>query len=142
MFDNARTVLTQLAEEVNTLEADRSSSNRGKMVEMGHKLIAIRAVLREQNGEILGGFAAADGRTPIGWVQWVGENLTITPNSAARCLRLALDPMAIEKKRVKGTEGNYTPAGAAQRARKAWPTWTQEQREQFSALVLKILDTP
>jgi hypothetical protein len=92
-MSNLDAALSSLATEVNELEADRKSGNNSKQVAMGHKLIAIRELLREKNGEnIRGGLDATGRHAPTGWEQWVRENLTISSAHASKCVKHAVDP--------------------------------------------------
>lgn len=142
MSDNLNATLAGLAAEVNALEADRVAGNQGKMAEMGHKLIAIRQILREINGVHTKSQKALDGWPPKGWGTWCKENLRITYATATGYVRFVLHPDGPEKR--KKSHGNYfkTPKGGLYHARKAWPTWAPEQRDEFSAGVLQLLKTP
>lgn len=138
MSNNTDTVLTQLAQEVNELEAQRTGGNQRKTIEMGHKLIAIRQILREVNGES-NYQKALDGRPPVGWGVWAKHNLSISVSHAAVCIQYVLDPDARARKTAQVIGHQYTPRGALERAKRAWPNWTHEQREQFSTGVLQLL---
>lgn len=136
MSNNLDTVLSDLAREVNELEVQRTAGNQGKQIEMGHKLIAIRQILREVNGERSMGTSASDGHSPNGWGLWVKENLSISHAHVKLCIQSALN---IEHVRAKIGRNKQSPAAALRAASRGWPTWTREQREQFSAGVLQLL---
>lgn len=136
---NLDTTLAGLAAEVNALEADRVAGNQGKMVEIGHKIIAIRQILRETNGETMTGGIAPDGRAPVGWTKWVKENLSISRSYAQDCVQHVFNPEVKKRRAETNRRSALSPTGALQRAKRAWPNWTQEQRNEFSAGVLALL---
>jgi hypothetical protein len=135
MMSNLDTALSSLAAEVNEFEADRKTGNNSKQVAMGHKLIAIRELLRERNGERTCGILDATGHhPPNGWEQWVKDNLTICVSQARFCIWHALDPEGMAAKERAG--------GKKRRANKPFekilaylrprlPHCTQEEKERI-----------
>lgn len=141
MSNNHDVVLSQLASEINNLDAKRKSGNTSKIIEMGHKLIAVRVILRELYGGARGSLDATGNPAPNGWVRWVEDNLTIGRRHAASCIKMAVDPEAEQiRRRAIASRASYTPTGAIQRARKAWPNWSQADRDKFCQGVLTLMD--
>lgn len=80
--------LASLAVEINALHA----SAKGTQVAMGLKLIEVRKLLAMRNGERACGKCGADGLRPIGWGEWVRENLTCSDKHAYSLVNIALNP--------------------------------------------------
>lgn len=141
-MSNMDIALTTLASEINALETARASDNKSKQVAMGHKLIVIRELLRQKNGaHISGHYDCTGNRAPIGWGQWVTDNLTITLDHAATCIKIAADPDGLAKKAAKQTRYGYRAVTILRGINRGWPTWTKEQRDEFCAGVLKLMET-
>jgi hypothetical protein len=135
MESNLDTALTTLATEVNELEADRKTGNNSKQVAMGHKLIAIRELLRERNGERTFGILDATGHyPPNGWEQWVKDNLTICLSHTRYCIWHALDPegmAAKERADSKKRRANKPFEKILVYLRSRLPHCTQEEKERI-----------
>jgi hypothetical protein len=134
-MSNLDAALSSLATEVNELEADRKTDNNSKQGAMGHKLIAIRELLRERNGVVLYSRPDATGcRAPKYWYQWVKDNLTISPQHASTCIRYAIAP---EEMRAQKAEKNKrlhqkNPIGKIQNyLRTHLPYCTQDEKERI-----------
>lgn len=142
-MNNLDTALSTLAGEINALEINRAGENKGKQIDMGHKLIAVRELLRQKNGICSGGRPDVTGNlAPKGWFQWVKDNLTLSLRQATYCVQYAGDPEGTSKRssaRSRKTRGS--PTGALMYAKRAWPIWTKEQRDEFCAGVLNLMET-
>jgi len=131
--------LTELAAEINALEADRKTGNRVKTIAMGHKLIAVREILREQNGEGQGCLDVTGHRAPKGWTQWVKENLTIGPSYGSHCIQEAVNPgIMTERSRTSEKRHGRSVGNILGMVKKAWPLWTEEKKQQLIDGVVAI----
>ena len=123
MNENIDSSLSSLASEINELDAQDKTEHRGKQAAMGHKLLAVRELLRARNGEHISGKRGLDGkRAPNGWQEWLKKNLTTGHTHANNCVRFALDPEGMaQRTRAKTTRDARSPAAVIACARRAWP---------------------
>lgn len=139
--NNSETVLGQLAAEVNLLEADRKQGNQSKMGLMGHKLLAIREILRELNGVNRGTLDPTGHHAPAGWGNWVKNNLTISLTQAKHCIQVAVNPDSYYHRMATNKKKYYTTATFCFHSlKKNWPAWPEEEREKFTRSFLKLMD--
>jgi hypothetical protein len=113
---------------------------KSKQVEAGQKWLAIKDLLFERNGPSIKGTPDARGKmAPLGWYTFLKEQ-GCDPKRIAELILYAIDPeRKLSMQRKNGFKGTYTPRGATSRLRKAWPTWTQEQREEAIGLIRKAM---
>ena len=133
-MSNLDAALSSLAAEVNELEGDRKSGNNSKQVAMGHKLIAIRELLRERNGINFGSIDRTGNHAPKGWEQWVKDNLTISLTHARNCVQFAVDPegMRARDKNIANHGYNKNSARKIQLyINKLLPYCTQDEKERI-----------
>lgn len=133
---NMDAALSSLAAEINELD------KQGKSVQaaMGHKLIAVRALLRERNGCAKGKRDVTGNFAPKGWTKWVELNLTIGASHASDCVRFAIDPEVKARHQANRTENrvsNY-PTTAIRFIRKCWPNIPTEDRSKIRQLVIEL----
>lgn len=141
MSDNFDTYLSTLAAEVNALEADRKSGNSSKMVEMGHKLVAIRAALRERYGERKSGVAGVDGKPPDGWAHWVKGNLAIGCKHCTACIRSALTPDAHFAQQRHDNQKASRAGNSAFSRLKHWDGFSDKNKRRIGEFVIaKIME--
>jgi hypothetical protein len=137
MSNNMDVSLATLASEVNELH----KGNMGGQEAMGHKLIAIRELLREKNGVTIAGKLDATGKpAPLGWRLWVKENLIITQDHAARCIRYVADPEG-QRKSTNATRTRLNKTSAATLLRtlnNIWPNLSEADRDKVIDRVLTL----
>lgn len=131
MQSNSDAALASLAGEVNELSKQRE----GAMFEMGRRLVAIRQILRETNGENTASSPGSDGYPPKEWRKWMSDNLSISASHAGDCIRRFINPnLEAEIERKKAAKQLYhSPATITRCFKNIWPNLSQEQRD-------KVLD--
>jgi hypothetical protein len=113
---------------------------KSKQVEAGQKWLAIKDLLLERNGPSYTIEVDRRGkRAPIGWYSFLKDQ-GCEPRAVSKLIRFALDPDGmVVKDRKNSMRYKHTPNGATVSFRKAWPTWTQEQREEAIGLIRKAM---
>lgn len=132
MSDNFDIALAGLASEINALDVQ----GKGVREAMGHKLIAVRQMLREKNGTRRSHHIAPDGPVPNGWLTWIKDNLSISPSHASTCIKFALDPTGMTKKASSrwmchSKTGKY-PLTVM---RRCWSNYTEDEKRAIAEFV-------
>ena len=133
MQSNMDTALHTLAQEINVLHEQAGNIEFQKnsvVVAMGHKLIALRELLREKYGTASGRVDATGKHAPKNWTKWVENNLPITKDHAAFCIHAAVNPDAVRKTHNDRAKklASTTPKPSIGALRRVWPVLTTEQR--------------
>ena len=136
---NLDSSIATLMSEIKALCRDQKSA----MVQMGHKIIAIKELLRQKYGTMPFVKPDATGqRAPIGWTKWCEENLSISQTWAATCVRAALDPDKVfeQKQKTNKTErSSYKSVLSA--VKRIWPKLSAEDRTVFVTEFQKLVGT-
>lgn len=132
MNDNIDGSLRSLAEEINDLD----KQGKGMQVAMGHKLIAVRELLRERNGECRRGNRGIDGLcAPRGWKEWTRQNLTISGSQASRCVRCAINPDELRRTRERIRGGTISLTSPLPRFKRMWPKFTDAGKAAIAGFI-------
>lgn len=128
--------ITVLSSEICSLIATTKSG----IVSMGHKIIALRELLRQKYGmnirsqkDVTGNFP------PNGWRNWVRANLSISPVTARSYMKFAVDPeTAFKRQRINCQKYKLTHKSALAAVRRAWPKLPLAERNLLIVGVLEL----
>jgi len=136
-LSNMDVALRTLAQEINDLD----KQGKSVQVEMGHKLIAVREMLRENYGENKHSKKDATGNyAPNGWRKWLVDNLSISYSHASVCVKFAIDPAgSTENERRLNYRKRYnSPGYTLNGLKKCWANISTEQRSSIRQLVIEL----
>ncbi len=138
MASNLEGAIQSLVMEINDLDKMGKSAQQGVQEAMGHKLIAVRELLREKFGVRTIGRPDVMGlRPPKEWRRWVTDNLTIGLSQTSKCICIAHDP---EKESVRlrklQHDQRYNPALTIRRVKRQWgPLFTEAHKSELATFI-------
>jgi hypothetical protein len=125
MHENIDGALRVLAQEINEGLARRKEDSRSSMIALGRKMIEARELLRQRNG-VISQRPVVDGFHPVGWKDWVAENLTVTPETCSGYIRWTLNPEQFDRWRKSQNARHYSGKYQFVAFKKAWSQMAPE----------------
>lgn len=123
--------LRSLRIEFNDLDKQTTTTQ----IDRGKRLIAIRQLLELKNGRLPNPrYAGPDGLAPIGWTEWLRENMTVSRGHAMKCVRHAVNPEG--RTILDRTANKKYRAAPLSGFQLRWARYTDETKRQIAEFVI------